>query len=66
MLNLYKITFRWHFTGVQLQPVIVSARNKVQALKRARAFVESQYEGMIRWEETDKLCRTPDDVLDWA
>jgi hypothetical protein len=65
MLNLYKVTFRAHFTFSLYQPINVSARNKPQALKRARAFIESHYSEMIRHESTEKICRTPDDVLDW-
>ena len=66
MFNLYKVTFRWQRSGAQLQAIIVSERNRIAAVKRARVFVRTQYEDEIRHDETVKICRTPDDVLDWS
>lgn len=66
LFNLYKVTFRWQKSGGQLQAIMVSERSRVHAVKRARAFVATQYQDGIRFDEADKICRTPDDVLDWA
>ena len=43
MLKLYRITFEWARTGGSLQAVIASGPNKKEAVRRARAFVTSQY-----------------------
>jgi hypothetical protein len=66
MLNLYKVTFQFRTMPYRLQPVIVSESNRIAAVKRARAFIETQYKEPVRFETVDKICRTPDDVLDWA
>lgn len=66
MLKLYRITFEWARTGGSLQAVIASGPNKKEAVRRARAFVASQYPEAVRLDEAEAICSTPDDVLDWS
>lgn len=65
MLKLYRITFFFRRDVKSLQPIIASAKNKREAVRRARAFVASHYREAIVLEDTQEICRTPDDVLDW-
>lgn len=66
MLKLYKVTFFFRQTVRSFQPIMVSERNKVAAVSRARAFVKTNYSERIVLETVEMICRTPDDVLDWA
>lgn len=53
-------------TGGSLQAVIASGPNKKEAVRRARAFVTSQYTAAVLLYEAEVICRTPDDVLEWS
>lgn len=66
LYRLYRVRMFWADTIRSLQAVIVSANNKPEAIKRARAFIATQYTERVRVEEAEFICRTPDDVLDWA
>ena len=71
LFRLYKVRMFWADGVGSLQPILVSANNKREAVKReavkrARAFVASQYREPVRLDDAEVVCRTPDDVLDWA
>lgn len=66
LFRLYKVRMFWADTVGSLQPILVSANNKREAVKRARAFVASQYREPVRLDDAEVVCSTPDDVLDWA
>ena len=65
MLYLYRVTFYFRSANRPLQPVLVSAARKIEAERRAREFIKSNYDDPIVHEDTYLVCRTPDDVLEW-
>lgn len=66
MLTLYKVCFYFRPHGRQLQPIIASAANAKEATSRARSFIATHYTEPATFEEIEKICKTPDDVLDWS
>lgn len=66
LYRLYRIRFAWKNNFRSMQPVITSAPNQRQAVARARACVQSQYQEKFTAEGAELICTTPDDVLDWS
>lgn len=66
MLNLYKVEFAYARFVRPIQAVIVSASNKRAAIKRVRLFIATHYTDKLTFDDCRKICRTPDDVLDWS
>ena len=65
MFTLYKVNFNRPDCG-QFQAILVSERNQRAAVKRARAFLATNYTDKASLDSVERICATPDDVLDWA
>lgn len=65
MLTLYKVTFSRRHAG-QFQAVLVSERTQRAATARARAFLATHYTEHVTRDSIERICATPDDVLDWV
>lgn len=68
MLSLYKVRFNRPDGRGQFQDILVSERNKRAAVARARSFLfTNHYQGgKSKLDSIERICSTPDDVLDWA
>lgn len=68
MLWLFKVNFCRNMRNGGIayhQPIIVSECNQRAAVSRARAFIKTQYPERVTLDDIQRICRTPDDVLDW-
>lgn len=65
MFTLYTVGLR--HGNRSLQSVLVSARNKTEATRRAKQFVKTHgYDERLVNEFVNPICKTPDDVLEWS